>query len=1069
MNGTLPFTEQYRVAVNPLDPEDMNIAVEDAGFFKKRSGVGNTNWDEFSNGCDGTNVIHGSAGSDVFLGSKAVNLFSTCGFNIYYSSNGGNSWPYTPTMNWSYWGGLDDWIAPMALYPDLNTPNVFYCPRRNGASQFNHRYIDINVGTYSTNNGFSWSQNPGNITQINTGDEYGSPQGITFCESNKNIIYVLVTNTDYYHHGDIASRLWKTTDGGINWNEKLIHNHGVPNRVITSVVTDPQPGYENVVYLTLSGYSDLAPNYDQGHVFKSIDGGNNWTYIDEIPLDQGSGLPNLPVNFMILRKLTPCRNQLIISNDAGVYQATDVNCPGIQSIDSWTPVAAHLPVGVNMGLDFNEASGKLRTAFFGRGIWEVPVSNSWNITYEQPLIAGSNGLDVNQDVVVTDIGSLVIPSGCTIKMGEAKRIIVQDGGSIDCSSGNAVTFTSQSGSWGGIEFQGSASGTLQNCTFSNTDTPISIDGTGGTYGPTGPPAIIIKGCTFNSGSVSVVSRDNVSIQNCVTNSPSAITNTAYSIVYGSNIVLDKNTIHDAPIGISVSNSSPAILSNIIDLTNPGNGQNAIAGISLDNSYSSTVNYNSITGYINGIYMFYSSPTVLNNVVTDDYTYSGDSLVPAALTAKYLSSPRLAPSGSGDRTVWDAGINSLRSNGIGDGTYIENMSIPNVDYGNNTIYGQAYNFDGWTGYSGGLGNYIYNARSNCWVNPFVENVSDADFVIDPQMSCGMHKGGGGSNNSESVPVGLNPKSGEVQSEIENLNSQISSPFDPLQPIIINYGNGVYDTIQVTSQVLNLSANYLLYSQAVGSEMSGQYQQAINTYKQLIQSYADSSSSVSALKKILHCYDKLNSTSQQYGDLRTYYQGVAQNNHNDTALVKTANELATKCLVRTGAFPTAITEYESVLNSSHDSLQVLCSQLNIIETYMIMQQTGGTGKTSGFTGQHAELKPVAKKDGIKMINQLLHHLNIKSKTAQIPTKFSLSQNYPNPFNPTTKINYALPNASKVSIKIYDILGRVVKQLVNEFKDAGYYSEIFDGTNLASGVYFYRIEAGKFVESKKMVIVK
>ena len=163
------------------------------------------------------------------------------------------------------------------------------------------------------------------------------------------------------------------------------------------------------------------------------------------------------------------------------------------------------------------------------------------------------------------------------------------------------------------------------------------------------------------------------------------------------------------------------------------------------------------------------------------------------------------------------------------------------------------------------------------------------------------------------------------------------------------------------------------------------------------------------------------------------------------------------------------YESIVNNSHDSLQVLCSQLNIIETYMLMQQQIGGNNKNNFTGQHVELKPAGKTEGIKMINQLLHHMKIKSSKISIPTKFSLSQNYPNPFNPTTKINYALPTSTKVNIKIYDILGRMVKQLVNETKDAGYYTVTFDGTNLASGIYFYRIEAGNFVESKKMVIVK
>ncbi|MBN8572021.1 MAG: T9SS type A sorting domain-containing protein [Ignavibacteria bacterium] len=89
--------------------------------------------------------------------------------------------------------------------------------------------------------------------------------------------------------------------------------------------------------------------------------------------------------------------------------------------------------------------------------------------------------------------------------------------------------------------------------------------------------------------------------------------------------------------------------------------------------------------------------------------------------------------------------------------------------------------------------------------------------------------------------------------------------------------------------------------------------------------------------------------------------------------------------------------------------------------------------------------------------------------VPKKFNLSQNYPNPFNPTTRINYELPITNYVSIKIYDINGKVVVNLVNENKQAGYYTLEFNGANLSSGMYFYRIEAGEFSAVKKMVLVK
>lgn len=86
-----------------------------------------------------------------------------------------------------------------------------------------------------------------------------------------------------------------------------------------------------------------------------------------------------------------------------------------------------------------------------------------------------------------------------------------------------------------------------------------------------------------------------------------------------------------------------------------------------------------------------------------------------------------------------------------------------------------------------------------------------------------------------------------------------------------------------------------------------------------------------------------------------------------------------------------------------------------------------------------------------------------------EYSLSQNYPNPFNPKTKINYSIPKQSFVSIKVFDIQGKVVTTLVNENMKPGYYSIDFNGSNLASGVYFYRMEAGTFSDAKRLMLIK
>ncbi len=96
-------------------------------------------------------------------------------------------------------------------------------------------------------------------------------------------------------------------------------------------------------------------------------------------------------------------------------------------------------------------------------------------------------------------------------------------------------------------------------------------------------------------------------------------------------------------------------------------------------------------------------------------------------------------------------------------------------------------------------------------------------------------------------------------------------------------------------------------------------------------------------------------------------------------------------------------------------------------------------------------------------------IERPGAKIPTGFTLSQNFPNPFNPSTVITYQLPISSQVTLKLYDILGREMATLVNEKQNAGSYSVTFDAGKLASGIYFYRLSAGTYVNVKKLVLVK
>ena len=89
--------------------------------------------------------------------------------------------------------------------------------------------------------------------------------------------------------------------------------------------------------------------------------------------------------------------------------------------------------------------------------------------------------------------------------------------------------------------------------------------------------------------------------------------------------------------------------------------------------------------------------------------------------------------------------------------------------------------------------------------------------------------------------------------------------------------------------------------------------------------------------------------------------------------------------------------------------------------------------------------------------------------VATEFNLRQNYPNPFNPSTRINYSVKESGLVKLSVYNLLGEVVSVLVNQNQEAGSYDVKFDASNIQSGVYFYKLESGNQVETKKMMLIK
>jgi hypothetical protein len=154
------------------------------------------------------------------------------------------------------------------------------------------------------------------------------------------------------------------------------------------------------------------------------------------------------------------------------------------------------------------------------------------------------------------------------------------------------------------------------------------------------------------------------------------------------------------------------------------------------------------------------------------------------------------------------------------------------------------------------------------------------------------------------------------------------------------------------------------------------------------------------------------------------------------------------------------------TSGTDYHVVLSVANGTDSVLVRYENVGTGTRSSYNGSaqiyNLRIRSiVTSTSGLTGVNGTLTSLQ--------PLVYSLNQNYPNPFNPTTKITYIIPTSSKVTLKIFNLLGQLVATLVDEEQKANTYVKEFDASRLASGTYFYQIKAGNFNSTKKMILMK
>ena len=608
-----------------------------------------------------------------------------------------------------------------------------------------------------------------------------------------------------------------------------------------------------------------------------------------------------------------------------------------------------------------------------------------------------------------------------VHFGQNSKLVFQNGAHL-YANGTKFIPAIAGNTWDGIYLNDIAQDTITNCTIENASNGINIINRihrSLTY------STIITGCSFTN-TTSAVQLNNAiyanNSNNTLVQNDSIISNTSQGYVSGitldycgagTNIIAD-NILNNVTSGITIIHSSPYIARNSI------NGSTSTGtGLFLDNA-NGTIKYNQTNNFTYSLSGNYSSPYLSYNI----FTNASDK----GIYLKTSSVPVMKPIYSAGVLYWLGGNNTITGTPSTAGMWFGTDAYPLLDSGYNVISVNGSNY--LSGTIPSICTGILQATLNNWYDRPPDTTK---FSVT------------------SGHVSWDP-------EYDGVNYPASNGFT-----LNSIGFSEYDTVY-TITTNNPQAD-VLYIQAYTAEIQKNYTAAITKYETIVNNYYSSSPYASiSLSRIFNCLEKNGSTANDYLQIRNYYTQIKNNSNFSNEIRETSEDLAIKAKFKQGLMDEAISDYNTMYQQNMNTPKGVHALINE-ECLEAMRND-----SSGNSLQH--------RANISAINHHIHNLysliygdgifKNTSSTHIIPAKFELYQNYPNPFNPATTIKFDVPDPVQVNIKIYDLLGREVWSY-KEFKTAGRYSVSFDGSNLASGIYFYRIEAGKFIQSKKMVLVK
>ncbi|MEO6695056.1 MAG: T9SS type A sorting domain-containing protein [Ignavibacteria bacterium] len=688
----------------------------------------------------------------------------------------------------------------------------------------------------------------------------------------------------------------------------------------------------------------------------------------------------------------------------------------------------------------------------------------------------------------------------TITMGQNSGIELNTNASINL---NNTKFISGS-SWNGIKLNDTYLDTIKNCEFYNAPTFIDLSNSNKCFARNKK---IISGNTFNNGVVKLTNTFQSLINNNIFNHTGlgnllTITNN----VHPNDVIIcneeeesagwfNLNIVNNHFSGGSVqmylnclaADFTPFYISN-----NSFGGSTAGNGFGLVcNKISGDFKYNNFTSsFYNSSAQLYQSN--LNFYQNRDLKSNSN----PNITLSASSTARLAPVLINGSYYWYGGLNKLVSENhnniyfnLGSNTFLE-VGV-NCLIINNTSY---YNVKGSLS---GTCARAFPARFNYW------------FPYPPtsDILC----------NGSNLPLNYN----NALSECSSFSVDEVTSYE-----IIDRGDGIFDSIPISNDIYGGEddEDEEMMGMSMSQRNSGDFDESINSGKILINNYDTSNFIYSALDEIYSSYqlkDTLeveSNTIVLFSELKNYLESKIQQYATNESVVEKAYSYYLMSLIKLKNYNEAIAGYDNIINNHPDETVRLLASWDRSAVTLLLGGSGGgennilsederlekllndkpahqiakgifvekkndKSRKENFTNKQKSLiehritkfNPTDQNDlSNKIESDLNLLLGIDSKQAPIEKNISfdnyiLHQNYPNPFNPITTISYSLPKNAFVKLKVFDIAGKEVKVLINEYKQAGNYEVVFDGSNLSSGVYYYKINSGNYFEIKKMVLIK